>query len=310
VDKLQNDLLPKLEKYEKQEKLLAGRNSYSKTDTDATFMRTKEDHLQNGQLKPSYNIQLGTENQYIINYTIHQTPSDMAVFTTHMADTLKILDSIGATAPKRICADAGYGSEENYQYLEQNDIEAFVKYPGYYKEQNNKASKRQFPIQSLYYNTENDYFICPMGQKLTFVSTAQKTTKTGFEQTIHKYQAGRCSGCPLRGACHRAQGKRTIEINYNSKDYREQAKQRLKTLKGRRMRIQRNIDVEAVFGHIKQARGFRRFLLCGLEGVNTELGLLALGITSKNGMHISLNERELCLCLPIIIRKHLKISKK
>lgn len=282
LSRLETELLPKLQKYEEQEKLLKGRNSYSKTDPDATFMRTKEDHLQNGQLKPSYNIQLGTEQQYIVNYTVHQTASDMVAFTAHMDETLALLESIDAPKPKRIGADAGYGSEENYQYLEHQGIEAYIKYPGYYKERQNKPlSKRPFPYSSLYYNEAGNYFVCPMGQKMTFVKTEKQKTKTGFVQTIHQYQARRCTHCPLRGACHKAANNRIIEVNWNSKKYRHKAKNKLKSLKGKRMKVQRNIDVEAVFGHIKQDRNFRRFSLCGLDGVKTEFGLIALAHNFK-----------------------------
>ena len=132
LKKLEKEYLPKLMEYESHEQLLDGRNSYSKTDPDATFMRTKDDHLQNGQLKPCYNWQFGTENQFVVNYTTHQTSSDMSVFTSHMDDTLALLDSIDAPKPKRVSADAGYGSEENYEYLEEHGMEAYVKYPGYY----------------------------------------------------------------------------------------------------------------------------------------------------------------------------------
>ena len=74
---IEKDYLPRMEKYERQEELLAERRSYSKTDTDATFMRMKEDHMKNGQLKPGYNVQVGTENQFVTGFSIHQNPGDM-----------------------------------------------------------------------------------------------------------------------------------------------------------------------------------------------------------------------------------------
>jgi len=276
IKKLEQEHLPKLQQYEEQEALLDGRNSYSKTDTDATFMRTKEDHLGNGQLKPCYNIQLGTEEQFIINYTLHQSSSDMAVFTQHMDDTLALLEKIEAPIPERAGTDAGYGSEENYSYLEQKGIEAYVKYPGYYREQKGNYGKKPFHPNTLYYNEQGDYFVCPMGQKMTHCATQTKTSKTGFKQTIKKYQAQRCEACPLQGQCHKAAGNRAIEINHNARLYRQKAKKRLNSLRGIRMRKQRNIDTEPVFGHIKQDRDFRRFKLTGLDGTSTETGLLAI----------------------------------
>lgn len=239
-------------------------------------MRTKDDHLGNGQLKPCYNIQAGTENQFIINYTVHQTPSDMAVFCNHMDDTLELLKSIEACKPKRIGADAGYGSEENYEYLEQNNIEAYVKYPGYYKEQKANYNKQPFHRNTLHYNEEKDFYVCPMGQRMLPFKTTTQTTSTGYKQTITIYKAQCCENCPLKGQCHKAAGNREIKRNHAVEKYRQQAKQRLHSLRGIRMRKQRNIDVEAVFGHIKQNRHFRRFLLTKLDGVSTEFGILAI----------------------------------
>lgn len=280
LKKLEKDYLPKLMEYENHEQLLDGRNSYSKTDPDATFMRTKDDHLQNGQLKPCYNWQFGTENQFVINYTTHQTSSDMSVFTSHMDDTLALLESIDAPKPKRVGADAGYGSEENYEYLDEHDIEAYVKYPGYYAE-GKKNKKYPFHQRYLYYNEVEDYFICPMGQKMIYQFTTNKTTSTGYQQKIRCYQAKNCEGCPLRAACFKAKGNRLIKLNLKAYKYRQAAKQRLNTLRGRKTKIQRNIDVEPVFGHIKQCRHFRRFLLKGLDGVNIETGLLVIAHNLK-----------------------------
>jgi len=107
--KLESDFIPRLEKYEKYEKIFKGRNSFCKTDTDATFMRMKEDHMLNGQLKPGYNIQMGTENQFIVGYSIHQRAGDTACLIPHL-DQMK--DQLGVL-PKKIVAGAGYGSEEN-----------------------------------------------------------------------------------------------------------------------------------------------------------------------------------------------------
>jgi transposase/uncharacterized FlaG/YvyC family protein len=281
LDKLMSEHLPKLMDYEEQERLLDGRNSYSKTDPDATFMRTKDDHLGNGQLKPCYNIMAGTENQFILNCTVHQTPSDMAAFPEHMDDTLEMLEKIQAPVPKRACGDAGFGSEENYEYLEEKGIEAYLKYPGYYQEQTQQRKDDAFHSSNLYYNEEQDYFVCPMGQHMTLRHISQEKTKTGYEQTVHHYQARRCEGCPLRGMCHSAKTDRILKINHRAAAYRQAAKQRLDSLRGIRMRSQRGVDTEPVFGHIKQCRHFRRFLLTGIEGVATEVGLLAIAHNLK-----------------------------
>eukprot|EP01040_Poterioochromonas_malhamensis_P026128 gene26128-32782_t len=118
-------------RYERQEAILGERNSYSKTDTEATFMRMKEDHMKNGQLKPGYNVQISTSNQYIVNYTIHPNPTDTTTLTAHLAQH----EASFGKAPKVLIADAGYGSEENYTLLEKKDVTAFVKYSMFDKQQ-------------------------------------------------------------------------------------------------------------------------------------------------------------------------------
>ncbi|MCK0148380.1 transposase, partial [Arenibacter sp. F26102] len=120
-----------LEKYNKQEEQMGTRNSMSKTDPDATFMRMKDDHMQNGQLKPGYNLQAGTNNQFIVNYTLAQTTADTTTLIDHVDEFIDSYDQ----APGQLTADAGYGSEENYADLESKDIEAFVKYNYFHKEQ-------------------------------------------------------------------------------------------------------------------------------------------------------------------------------
>lgn len=114
----------KIVQYEEQEATLGDRNSYSKTDPDATFMRMKEDHMKNGQLRPGYNIQISTSNQYIVNYTIHSNPTDTRTLSGHLQQHE---DSFGKT-PGTLTADAGYGSEENYALLAAKNIESYVKY--------------------------------------------------------------------------------------------------------------------------------------------------------------------------------------
>ncbi len=111
-------------KYEQQEKILHRRNSYSKTDTDATFMRMKDGHMKNGQLKAAYNVQLSTNNQFIVDYSIHPNPTDTTTLPKHVEQHKSLYHQY----PEVITADAGYGSEQNYQYIENNSIEAYVKY--------------------------------------------------------------------------------------------------------------------------------------------------------------------------------------
>lgn len=84
LKQIREDFLLRLAKYEQQKAIFGDRNSYSKTDPDATFMRMKEDHMKNGQLKPGYNVQMATENQFILFYSVHQRPTDTRCLIPHM----------------------------------------------------------------------------------------------------------------------------------------------------------------------------------------------------------------------------------
>jgi transposase len=272
-----------LKKYEQQKKHLGDRNSYSKTDPDATFMRMKEDHMLNGQLKPGYNWQISTQNQYILGYTIHQNPTDTTTLPSHMKSLKETLGRM----PDVLVADAGYGSEENYQYLEKNGVEAFVKYNYFHAEQGKKFKSDPFKAENLQYDTDNDCYICPSGGKMIFIREETQQTDNGFIQTRSIYRAQNCEGCPLRSQCHKQSGNRIIGVNHNLNRYKSIIRERLNSERGRKYRSQRPVDVEAVFGIIKGNRNYRKFLLRGLDKVEIEAGLLALAhnlgkLASKN----------------------------
>lgn len=262
-----------LDKYEKQEQILGERNSYSKTDTDATFMRMKEDHMQNGQLKPGYNLQISSNNQYITNYTLHQTTADTTTLEAHLNEHSRCYGQY----PGKVIADAGYGSEQNYQYMEDNDIEGFVKYNYFDKNQSSAdLQKNPFRVDHLYYNQDKDIYYCPMGQSMTNIGVYVKTSASGFKQKITKYQAQNCEGCPLRAGCYKAKGNRVIEVNYNLIRLKAKASENLLSEQGIAYRKKRCWDVEPVFANIKNNHGFRRFMLRGKEKVAIETGLLAI----------------------------------
>jgi transposase len=261
-----------LEKYNKQEMLLQGRNSMSKTDADATFMRMKEDHMQNGQLKPGYNVQLSTNDQYILCYSVHQHTNDFNALPEH----LDRFQRMHGRLPKEVIADAGYGSEENYNLLENKDIVAYVKYPQFDREINNEIG--EFDSSRLHYNKEKDCFYCPMGQAIA--KRKQYTEqKTGKQITI--YQASNCNGCPMRGVCHSSKENRTIKISHELLRHRKKARELLTSEKGQELRKKRSIDVEPTFGHIKHNKKFKRFNLRGIKKVDIEIGLVAIAQNLK-----------------------------
>ena len=266
----------KLRVYKQQEGILKNRNSYSKTDRDATFMRMKDDHMQNGQLKAGYNLQISTNNQFILHYTLHQKPSDSTTFIPHFESFKKHLKQ----SPQTITADSGYGSHENYQYLEDKGITSYVKYNYFHKEQKqentNKKTDNIKDVSKLHYNQELDRYTCPMGQPMNRVGTQQRKTENGYNQEIAIYQARNCEGCSLRGSCHKSKQNKQIQVNHALNKLRAQSRDNLLSEKGIIHRKQRPADVEAVFGNLKQNKGFKRYNLRGLEKVEIETGLIAI----------------------------------
>ena len=269
---LQEEHLPRLKKYEQQENILAGRRSYAKTDHDATFMRMKEDHMLNGQLKPGYNVQIGTENQFVVGFSIHQKTNDINCLIPHLE---QVRDRIGHL-PRTVIADAGYGNEENYAYLEQNGTDAYVKYYLFNKQQKRSWHKQHFRAENWEYDHARDEYICPNQQRLIFMGTRHRITDHGYRTSFRLYECGSCADCPLKPQCTKALGNRRIEINLTLNRYQQQAREMLISDQGRRLRSRRGVEVETVFGRIKQDWGFRRFTLRGMEKVKIEWGLFCI----------------------------------
>jgi len=272
IEKLQNQALPKLAEYEEHLRIMGERNSYSKTDRDATFMRLKEDHMKNGQLKPAYNLQLSTEKNFITNFTLHQRPGDTVTYNSHMESFNEKYNHY----PDVAIADAGYGSAENYEFLDKNGIEIYVKYNYFHKEQNQKFKLDVSRVENLHYNSRDDYFVCPMGQKMTPVGHAWRKSDLGYKYQITYYQAQNCVGCPIRGACNKQKGNRRIEVNHKLFIYKQKARENLLSQKGKELRGRRCSEVEQTFGQLKWNKKFKRYLLRGIEKVSIETAILAL----------------------------------
>lgn len=280
LDKLQQEHLPRLEKYERQLETIGERNSCSRTDGDATFMRMKEDHMKNGQLKPAYNTQISTEKQFITHASIHQKPGDTTTLESHLDG----FEQAHRKQSKVIVADSGYGSEENYEMLESKGIEGYVKYNYFHKEQKRKMKNNSFLVQNLFYNTEQDFFVCPMGQRMARIGRGKRISETGYVSQISYYQATNCNNCPLRGLCHQSKGNRRIEVNHRLNELKRKARERLNSEKGLEHRSKRPIEPEAVFGQLKSNNKFTRFTLRGMEKVETEFFLMALGHNLRKWM--------------------------
>lgn len=278
LQKLEEEHLPRLQKYEEQERILNGRNSYSKTDPDASALRMKEDRAARKPLaRPAYNVQTGTEGQFVVGYSIHQQADDTSCFIPHMQKQ----QFPQGRKFKNASGDAGYGSEENYAYLEQQGIGNYFKYNSFHQELHpprkpELLEKIRFKSTYFPYDQQKDEFICPAQNRMVYIETKPYKSKNDFLSERRIYECLSCSTCPLKPNCTKAKGNRQIQVGFELRRYRQQAKDNLLSEQGLALRKQRNIEVETVFGDIKHNMGFRRFMLRGLKKVEIEWGLVCM----------------------------------
>jgi transposase len=265
--KLTHTLLPKLEKYEQQERLLGNRNSYSRTDPAATFFRTAS-----GELLPMYNVLMGTQHQFVLHYSIHQKASETDQFIKHMTQAFNRWNRY----PGAIVGDSTYGSEDNYRFLETHGIGNYLKYPMFHAPKPKLYGKKQFV-----YDTNSDCFRCPAGRSLPLKSVRSLTTPAGAPTTMRQYMCPDCSNCALSTKCKRAAGPRTLTVNPGADAYREQARVNLESDTGIALRVRRSTDVEPTFGDIKGNNEYRRFRLRGVEKVTIEFGIMSMAHNMK-----------------------------
>ena len=267
----------KLTQYEYYNSLFDGRNSFSKTDTDATFMRMKEDHMKNGQLKPGYNIQAAVEGEYILGIDVSSERSDVNTL-------IPFLDKLGSLelfVLKNVICDAGYESEENYLYLKTHGLASYIK-PVNYEQQKKKSNRTKYGRpENMEYHELGDIFVCEAGRILWRVGTKHEKSKTGFVSEKAVYRCESCEGCPYRQNCTRSKGDKTLSVSHRFKELREESLNNITTELGKQLRVNRSIQSEGAFGVLKQDYGFRRFLCRGCKNIRTEFLLLALSYNIK-----------------------------
>lgn len=248
------------------------RNSFSKTDKDATFMRIKTDYMGNDQLLPAYNLQFGICDEYIAVADVNQYASDMDCFIPLM---LKYKEQYECF-PKYPVADAGYGSMNNYIFCEANGMEKYMKFPMYKKETtDDKFHNDKFrPIN--FKRNENNELVCPNGKTFKFLYRKPvKGNKYGREQEV--FECEDCSNCPFKSNCHSKDGNRQININQELDNMHQEVINNLESIHGAYLRMNRSIQSEGTFGIIKQDRNYKRIVRKGLKSVNTEIFMLSIG---------------------------------
>lgn len=268
----------KLEEYDSRLEQIGNRNSMSKTDPDATFMRMKEDAMNNGQTKPGYNLQISAENQFITDFALFPNPTDTLTLIPFFNSFLNRYGHLPAIA----VADSGYGSEENYRFMDEAGMEAYVKYNRFHLEQRPRYRPNPFHLDNFHYNADEDYYVCPMGQHMTRIGTSRSKTASGYRSENARYRAQNCKGCPLRCMCYKAKGdRRTIEVNHRLNEYKRKARELLTSEEGLRHRGRRCIEPEAVFGQMKFNMAYRRFRHFGKDKVTMDFAFFAIAFNLK-----------------------------
>ena len=291
------EFIEKQIKYDNYNSIFDGRNSFSKTDKDATFMHMKDDHMQNGQLKPGYNIQIGVEGEYIVGIDISSERSDQLTF-------IPFLDKLEKDLPKKfenVIADAGYESEENYMYLSKHNQKSYIKPQNYEKSKNKKFKVDISKRENMIYDEENDYYICAYGNKLVPISSKIKTSKSGYKSNVTIYESENCNECPYKSKCTKAKGNKRLHVSKDFVKKRKTSLENISTEKGKLLRMNRSIQVEGAFGVLKQDYGFRRFLSRGKNNIKTEFALLSFAYNiqklfnkmSQNRNGILLHEKKI-----------------
>lgn len=224
---LLRELLARKAKYVVYQETFKGRNNFSRTDPDATFMHMKDDHMRNAQLKPGYNIQLGVESEYITGVHVSSERRDQLAL-------IPLLEKMEAHLGKSygdVTADAGYESEENYTYFEGKTTACYIKPQNYERSKTKRYKSNMALRENMAYDATLDEYTCRAGKTLRAVYVGKRKSKTGFESEITYYQCEGCEGCPHKKKCTRSKGNRSLQV---SKKFIKQRKESLERITSER----------------------------------------------------------------------------
>lgn len=305
-EQLQKDIedlqtaLDKMKEYETKLHLCGERNSYSKTDHDATFMHMKEDHMMNGQLKPAYNLQHAVNSGFIVGVGIYPNPTDVLT----LKPFLEYLDAALTFKFERLVADAGYESEENLKDTERRKIAAYIK-PANYEQLGTKKFAAQIgKKENMTYDAEEDCYICHNGKKIKKTKVRTVKTASGYQREETHYHCSECDGCPYREKCMPGKNwKKPVEQRYKhltvSKEFERLRKLEYELInsdEGKMLRMNRSIQAEGSFADIKGDSGFTRYLCRGEENVLAESILYAMA-HNLGWLHTRIQNDQLALHL-------------
>jgi len=268
-----SEFIEKQKKYDDYIKTFDGRNSFSKTDKDSTFMHMKEDHMRNSQLKPGYNMQIGVEGEYIVGIDISSERSDQLTFIPFLKKLREKLSQIFDS----VIADAGYESEENYMYLESTGQNTFIK-PQTYESMKKRSFKNNISKrENMKYDEINDEYTCHNNKKLKVNYNTIRKSKSGYKASVTVYECEDCDSCQYKPKCTKAKGNKKLSVSKKFILKRLKSLENITSSEGIMLRTNRSIQVEGAFGVLKEDHGFRRFLTKGKINVKTEFILLCFG---------------------------------
>ena len=289
------EYLEKLKEYTKKIHRCGDRNSYSKTDPDATFMRMKEDHMRNGQLKPAYNLQHGVDSEYITWLDVTQRPTD----TRTLIPFLKDMEENLTFHYRDIVADAGYESEENYLFLEENGQNAYIKPNNYEQSKKRKYKNDIGRMENMTYEEDTDRYICFHGKELPWKYDRKEKTATGYQRITSVYECADCKGCPYKTKCIKGNHSKTtmedrvkrLYVSKTMKEKRSEDLERITSEYGTRLRMNRSVQAEGSFADVKADMAFRRYSYRGMENVTAQSVILAIAHNINKFHHKIQNDR-------------------
>ena len=248
------------------------RNSYSKTDNSATFMRIKTDYMGNDQLLPAYNVQIGVADEYIAVVDVNHYRSDMDCFVPLMEHFKQTYGFY----PKYPVTDAGYGSYNNYIFCEQNGIEKYMKFPMFKKETKDRKYHED-PFRAVNFRIdEQGVMRCPNDKAFHFLYRKNvRGNQYGRKEEL--YECEDCSGCPYAEKCKKTDKNRTVRINQELTSMHQEVIENLESIHGALLRMNRSIQAEGTFGIMKNDRWYKRIVRRGIHSVKLEVLLVAIG---------------------------------
>jgi len=287
--------IEKLNEYKRHLRICGKRNSYAKTDTDATFMRMKEDAMLNGQLKPAYNLQHGVDSEYVTWLDIYPNPTDTLTLIPFLKDMEKHL----SFKYKNIVADAGYESEENYVFLEKNGQAGYIKPQNYELSKQRNFRKDISRRENMDYDPATDTYKCKNGKILKAVSKKAENTATGYRREVTIYECESCRRCPYKKACIKGNNCKTplkdrnkkLSVSRKLEEKRAECLERITSEYGTQLRMNRSIQAEGSFANVKEDMNFRRYLYRGKENVLAQSTLLAIGFDINKLHHKIMSKR-------------------